>query len=171
MIDIQGGGSDLLFPHHEMGAAQSRILGKRDYARIYMYAGMIGLDGEKMSKSKGNLLFVSRMIMQGCDPMAIRLALLSDRYADDRMWQVELLTQANDLLAKLRLLLSRPEVAPTDPVIQKMINTLSDNLDTPSVFRALEEWCSATEMVTTGDELGSPGELARALDLLLGIAI
>ncbi len=171
MIDIQGGGSDLLFPHHEMGAAQSRILGKRDYARIYMYAGMIGLDGEKMSKSKGNLLFVSRMIMQGCDPMAIRLALLSDRYADDRMWQVELLTQANDLLAKLRLLLSRPEVAPTDPVIQKMIIALSDNLDTPSVFRALEEWCSATEMVTTGDELGSPGELARALDLLLGIAI
>ena len=61
MIDIQGGGSDLLFPHHEMGAAQSRILGKRDYARIYMYAGMIGLDGEKMSKSKGNLLFVSRI--------------------------------------------------------------------------------------------------------------
>ena len=171
MIDIQGGGSDLLFPHHEMGAAQSRILGKRDYARIYMYAGMIGLDGEKMSKSKGNLLFVSRMIMQGCDPMAIRLALLSDRYADDRMWQVELLTQANDLLARLRLLLSRPEVAPTDPVIQKMINALSDNLDTPSVFRALEEWCSATEMVTTGDELGSPGELARALDLLLGIAV
>ncbi len=171
MIDIQGGGSDLLFPHHEMGAAQSRILGKKDYARIYMYAGMIGLDGEKMSKSKGNLVLVSKLINQGHDPMAIRIALLSQKYSLDRMWHESLLKDATHLLRTLALLLSRPEVAPTDWVIQEIINALSNDLDTPRAFAAIELWCEQTTVLASGAPTGSPGELARALDLLLGIAI
>ncbi|MSY30513.1 MAG: cysteine--1-D-myo-inosityl 2-amino-2-deoxy-alpha-D-glucopyranoside ligase, partial [Actinobacteria bacterium] len=61
-IDIQGGGSDLQFPHHEIGASQARALNGKDFARVYMHAGMIGYDGEKMSKSKGNLVLVSTLV-------------------------------------------------------------------------------------------------------------
>lgn len=168
LIDIQGGGSDLIFPHHEIGASQARALGGKEYARIYMYPGMIGLDGEKMSKSLGNLVLLSQLVNEGADPMAIRIALLSEKYSLDRMWHSSNLDTATKFLDRLRLLLSRPEVAPTDRVIQKMIDSLAQDLDTPTVFNVIADWCDETE---NGAEGGSPGELSRAIDLLLGIAI
>jgi L-cysteine:1D-myo-inositol 2-amino-2-deoxy-alpha-D-glucopyranoside ligase len=168
LIDIQGGGNDLLFPHHEMSAAQAVVLKGKRYSRIYMHAGLIGLDGEKMSKSRGNLVFLSKLVTEGADPLAIRLALMSEHYSVDRMWSTQHLLRATQLLDRLRLLLSRPEVAPTDIVIQNMIYALSMNLDTPKTFKILEKWCDDT---TTGVIGGSAGELSRAIDLLLGIAI
>ncbi|MGH3373640.1 MAG: cysteine--1-D-myo-inosityl 2-amino-2-deoxy-alpha-D-glucopyranoside ligase, partial [Actinoallomurus sp.] len=76
-IDVEGGGSDLVFPHHEMGASHAEVAtGERPHARSYVHAGMVALDGEKMSKSRGNLVFVSGLRRDGADPMAIRLALL-----------------------------------------------------------------------------------------------
>ncbi|WP_229847734.1 cysteine--1-D-myo-inosityl 2-amino-2-deoxy-alpha-D-glucopyranoside ligase, partial [Kitasatospora griseola] len=76
-FDIQGGGSDLSFPHHEMGASHAQVaLGAHPYARAYVHAGMVALDGHKMSKSRGNLVFVSALRREGVDPAAIRLALL-----------------------------------------------------------------------------------------------
>jgi L-cysteine:1D-myo-inositol 2-amino-2-deoxy-alpha-D-glucopyranoside ligase len=84
---VQGGGSDLLFPHHEMSAAHAEVGGGRwPFARSYLHAGMVGLDGEKMSKSRGNLVFVSRLRREGVDPGALRLALLSAHYRSDREW-------------------------------------------------------------------------------------
>src|SRR6185369_9716863 len=89
-IAVQGGGSDLLFPHHEMSAAHAESLsGKAPFARHYTHAGMIGLDGEKMSKSKGNLVFVSRLRADHVDSMAVRLALFADHYRTDREWTDE----------------------------------------------------------------------------------
>ena len=86
-IDVQGGGNDLLFPHHECSAAHAeRLTGQAPFAGHYVHAGMIGLDGEKMSKSKGNLVFVSRLRGDKVDPMAIRLALLAGHYRTDRAW-------------------------------------------------------------------------------------
>ena len=83
-LDVQGGGSDLVFPHHEMGASEAHVAtGSWPYARAYVHAGMVGLDGEKMSKSKGNLVFVSRLRADGRDPAAIRLALLAHHYRSD----------------------------------------------------------------------------------------
>lgn len=168
LIDIQGGGSDLAFPHHEMGAAQAAVLKGKDYARIYMHAGLIGLDGEKMSKSLGNLVFLSKLVAAGADPIAVRLALMSEHYSVDRMWSNDQLGNATRFLNRLRLLLSRPEVAPTHHVVQKIIDCLSHDLDTPSALRILREWCDETEGGITG---GSAGELSRAIDLLLGIAL
>lgn len=168
VIDIQGGGSDLLFPHHEMGAAQAAVLTGKDFARVYMHAGLIGLDGEKMSKSRGNLAFLSTLVEQGADPMAVRLALIADHYSEDRMWSDERLVTATKYLERLRLLLSRPEVAPTDSVVQGIINLLAHNLDTPAALKLIDEWCLETENGSVG---GSAGELSRAIDLLLGIAI
>ncbi|CAB4671616.1 MAG: cysteine--1-D-myo-inosityl 2-amino-2-deoxy-alpha-D-glucopyranoside ligase [Actinobacteria bacterium] len=167
LIDIQGGGNDLIFPHHDIGASQAFALGKKPYSRNYMHAGMIGLHGEKMSKSLGNLLFLSTMILEGIDPMAIKVALINRRYSQDYMWNDDALAQAQDLIGRLRLLLSRPEVPPTDLIIEEIIAHLSNDLDTPAVFAALKRWCDQSE---TGGIGGSPGELSRALDTLLGIS-
>jgi L-cysteine:1D-myo-inositol 2-amino-2-deoxy-alpha-D-glucopyranoside ligase len=167
-MDIQGGGNDLLFPHHEMSAAQADVLTGKKYARIYMHAGLIGLDGEKMSKSRGNLAFLSKLVEEGADPIAVRVALMSEHYSLDRMWTAEQLDAATEVVERLRLLLSRPEVAPTTMVVQNLINALSMNLDTPKAFEILETWCRDTESGATG---GSAGELSRAIDLLLGVAL
>ncbi|MCX6430709.1 MAG: cysteine--1-D-myo-inosityl 2-amino-2-deoxy-alpha-D-glucopyranoside ligase [Actinobacteria bacterium] len=167
-IDIQGGGSDLLFPHHEMGASESALLSGQQYARMYVYAGMIGLDGEKMSKSLGNLVFLSRLVNDGFDPMAIRLALISDHYSTDRMWSDTKLIAGVELLDRLRIALSKPEVAPTELVIEGIIQALSNDLDTPRALSLLTSWCDET---FNGGVGGSAGELARAIDLLLGVAI
>lgn len=167
-IDIQGGGSDLIFPHHEMSAAQSRSINNQRFARSYVHAGMIGLDGEKMSKSLGNLIFVSKLIASGINPAAIRWALMGHQYADDLMWNDSIIQEASSDIERLQLNLARMEVAPTDQVIRQIIESLSRNLDTPRALTALREWMDATEAGETG---GVAGELSRALDTLLGVAL
>ena len=167
-IDIQGGGSDLIFPHHEMSAAQSRSINNQRFARSYVHAGMIGLNGEKMSKSLGNLVFVSRLIASGINPAAIRWALMGHHYADDLMWNDLIIENASREIERLQLNLARMEVAPTDLVISQIIQSLSHNLDTPNALSALRQWMDATEAGETG---GVAGELSRALDTLLGIAL
>ena len=166
-IDIQGGGSDLIFPHHEMSAAQSKMINGREFATHYVHAGMIGLDDEKMSKSKGNLVLISNLLNQGHDAMAIRLALLSQHYRTDHMWDENDLIKAGDLLDQLRVALSRMEVAPTETTINEVIAALANDLDTPSAIKSLRNWLAETDAGKVG---GSPGELSRAIDKLLGIA-
>ena len=167
-IDFQGGGSDLIFPHHEMSAAQSKVMNNKEFASHYVHAGMIGLDGEKMSKSKGNLVFVSQLLREGVDAMVIRTALLRHHYRSDHMWHNSELDDAAKFLDELRLCLSRPEVAPTDRTIEAVISSLSEDLNTPGALSALQSWIAATHEGQTG---GDPGELSRAIDALLGIAI
>ena len=167
LIDIQGGGSDLIFPHHFMSAIQVKAITGQQFARGYVHTGMIGLGGEKMSKSKGNLVFVSKLLNDGVDPVVIRFALLRDHYAEDRMWSQELLVSAESDVARIRFALSRNEVAPTSTVVAEIIGALSENLDTPKAIAALFSWVDATESGLVG---GSAGELARALDSVLGLA-
>ena len=167
-IDIQGGGSDLIFPHHEMSAAQARAMNGKKFAANYVHAGMIGLDGEKMSKSKGNLVFVSQLLRDGVDPMAIRIALMSHHYREDHMWVSAELTEAKIFLDALQVALSRMEVAPTDEVIEEIVSALSHDIDTPRALKALKSWIVNTNQGAVG---GKPGELSRAIDALLGIAI
>lgn len=168
LIDIQGGGSDLIFPHHEMCAAQAHVLTGKELASSYVHTGMIGLDGEKMSKSKGNLVFVSRLVSAGVDPMAIRWALMSDHYQSDRMWSDLLLSNAQTQLHQLQSALNAFDVAPTDEVISEIIDALSDDLDTPQVLTILLRWSSET---LKGAQGGSSAELRLVLDGLLGLLL
>ena len=168
LIDIQGGGSDLIFPHHEMCAAQAHLLTGKELASAYVHTGMIGLDGEKMSKSKGNLVFVSRLVEAGTDPMAIRIALMSDRYRHDRMWSQGLLEMAENQLAQIRKAVEASNAAPTDIVIHNIIEALSDDLNTPKVLSILADWSSETLNGATG---GTTNELRDALDSLLGLLL
>jgi L-cysteine:1D-myo-inositol 2-amino-2-deoxy-alpha-D-glucopyranoside ligase len=167
-IDIQGGGSDLIFPHHEMSATQVAISTGREFASHYVHAGMIGLDGEKMSKSLGNLIFVSQLVESGVDPMAIRWALMNGSYGADRMWERSFFDEASVWIERLRSALSRVDVAPTASVISAIITSQSDNLDTTKTLSEIKRWIVATE---SGEEGGHAGELSRFLDSLLGLAL
>ena len=167
-ITLQAGGSDLIFPHHYMTALQAKALNGIEFASCYSHSGMIGLDGEKMSKSKGNLVFVSKLRQEGVSPALIRIALFADRYSTDRMWSRELVDEANKLLTRLLSALSRQEVAPTFEVVQEIVNAISDDLNTPKVFDLLNTWSLKTEEGAVG---GSPGEISRALDTYLGITL
>jgi L-cysteine:1D-myo-inositol 2-amino-2-deoxy-alpha-D-glucopyranoside ligase len=135
---------------------------------MYIHAGMIGLTGEKMSKSLGNLIFVSDLLSRGVPAMAIRWALMNRSYGEDTMWNEVRLSQAISETTALQLALAREEVAPTDLVIESIIESLANNLDTPAALAALNQWSSQTIAGSTG---GSAGELSRAIDTLLGIAL
>ena len=168
LIDIQGGGSDLIFPHHEMCAAQAHVITGKELASTYVHAGMIGLDGEKMSKSKGNLVFVSRLVASGVDPMAIRWALMSDHYRSDRMWSDSILHKAQDELAQLKDALNKNTSAPTEDLIKSIVSAISDDLDTPLVLSHLNAWAALTR---EGSHGGNSEELRKILDALLGLQL
>jgi L-cysteine:1D-myo-inositol 2-amino-2-deoxy-alpha-D-glucopyranoside ligase len=129
---------------------------------------MIGLNGQKMSKSLGNLVFVSTLVNSGVNPITIRCALMMQGYATDRMWSNDLLRDAQVFLDSLTLQLSQTQCAPTSELIQDIIQALSSNLDTQTVFALLQTWIDKSSQ---GSEGGNPGELSRALDALLGIAL
>jgi L-cysteine:1D-myo-inositol 2-amino-2-deoxy-alpha-D-glucopyranoside ligase len=112
-FDVQAGGRDLIFPHHEMSASHARVAldgtGEAPFARRYAHAGMVRLDSEKMSKSRGNLVFVSKLLAAGTDPMAVRLAIISHHYRADWDWTDAALTAAAERLATWRAAVAATE--------------------------------------------------------------
>jgi L-cysteine:1D-myo-inositol 2-amino-2-deoxy-alpha-D-glucopyranoside ligase len=173
-MDVKGGGRDLLFPHHEMSAAQARVIADAPFARTFVHAGMIGLDGEKMSKSKGNLVFVSSLRREGVDPNAIRLALLSSHYRADRDWTSVLLDQALARLAMWRAAVALPAAPDALPMIDQMRRALIDDLNSPRAIQAVDAWADQAldaSRESLSDVTGHAGLAARAVDALLGVAL
>ncbi|GAB2673491.1 cysteine--1-D-myo-inosityl 2-amino-2-deoxy-alpha-D-glucopyranoside ligase [Thalassiella azotivora] len=170
-FDVQGGGSDLVFPHHELGASHAHVLtGTWPYARTYAHAGMVGLDGEKMSKSKGNLVLVSRLRADGVDPAAIRLAVLAHHYRDDWSWTQQGLDQAVARLGRWREAVSCDGGPAADGVLERVRERLADDLDAPAALAAVDRW--AADALTRGGSDGSaPGLVARTVDALLGVRL
>jgi L-cysteine:1D-myo-inositol 2-amino-2-deoxy-alpha-D-glucopyranoside ligase len=114
VFDVQAGGVDLVFPHHEMSASHARVAlapAEHAFARVYAHAGMVSYQGEKMSKSLGNLVFVSRLLADGVDPMAIRMSLLAHHYRSDWEWTDAVLGDGQARLARWRTALARAEAA------------------------------------------------------------
>jgi L-cysteine:1D-myo-inositol 2-amino-2-deoxy-alpha-D-glucopyranoside ligase len=170
-IDVQGGGSDLSFPHHEFGAAHAEALtGVHPFARHYCHAGMIGLDGAKMSKSRGNLVFVSRLRADGVDPMAIRLALLAGHWRSDRAWEPELLAAAEARLAAWREACGLEAGPDAVDVVARLRTHLADDLDTPNALAVVDAW-AAEARERRGNDREAPGLVRAAVDALLGVAI
>ncbi|APT88830.1 cysteine--1-D-myo-inosityl 2-amino-2-deoxy-alpha-D-glucopyranoside ligase [Corynebacterium frankenforstense DSM 45800] len=170
---IQGGGSDLAFPHHEYSAAHAEA--GLDVARMaghYVHCGMIALDGTKMSKSLGNLVFVADLVAAGHDPSAIRLGVFAGHYREDRDWSDAVLAEAEERLAAWRAAAD----AAQDPDAAKAVVTalrerLSDDLDTPGALAALDGW--ARDVVKhDGARRGPAGEtVAEAVHALLGVHV
>lgn len=171
-IDIQGGGCDLKYPHHEYSAAHTECLQSEPrFARHYVHTGMLGLDGEKMSKSLGNLVFVSKLLEQGIDPRVIRLALLDANYYEDRMWTNDFLTQAQRRLEGW-IRACEPGRKTTDPVgaAHTCAEFLSDNLRLPQALHVIDHWAQQTN-----DGLGNYPEggkvMSDFINALLGVTV
>ncbi|MFD6880452.1 MULTISPECIES: cysteine--1-D-myo-inosityl 2-amino-2-deoxy-alpha-D-glucopyranoside ligase [unclassified Streptomyces] len=170
-FDIQGGGSDLAFPHHEMGASHAQALtGEFPMAKAYVHSGMVGLNGEKMSKSKGNLVFVSTLRRSGVDPAAIRLALLSHHYRADWEWTDAVLAEAVARLERWRAAVSRPDGVPADALVEEVREALSRDLDAPAALAAVDRWVEL-QLATDADDESAPGLVSRTVDALLGVAL
>ncbi|MCG8919081.1 cysteine--1-D-myo-inosityl 2-amino-2-deoxy-alpha-D-glucopyranoside ligase [Actinokineospora sp. PR83] len=166
-FDLQGGGSDLIFPHHEYSAAHAEALtGEHPFARHYGHSAMIGLDGLKMSKSRGNLVFVSRLRADRVDPMGIRLGLLAGHYREDRSWTQDILDTALARLDRWRTAVSAPSGAPADDLVARIRDHLSDDLDTPAVIAAVDAWAAQP-----GSDQTAPGKVRTAVDSLLGVLL
>ena len=168
-FDVQGGGSDLIFPHHEFSAAHAECAtGERRFARHYVHAGMIGWDGHKMSKSRGNLVLVSRLRAAGTDPAAIRLGLLAGHYRSDRFWSDTVLAEANERLRRWRAATSLAAGPDAGDLIGRVRRYLADDLDTPKVLAAIDGWVTDA-LEYGGRDSAAPETVATAADALLGI--
>lgn len=168
LFDVQGGGSDLAFPHHEMCAAQGIVAAHEPLAHAFVHSAMVGLDGEKMSKSLGNLVLVSELLAGGADPMAIRLALLAHHYRTDWSW-----TDADLPAAESRLQMWRDAVRTTsalDPTesIERVRRALRNDLDVPAALAAIDTWAGASAVIES-DDVAAPRAITEAVDALLGV--
>ncbi len=180
-FDVQGGGSDLAFPHHEMSGAHLVSLTGDVHARprVHMHAGMVGLDGEKMSKSRGNLVLVSALRERGVDPRAIRLAILAHHYASDWAWTDEGLAAGEARLELWRSAASGNGGPPAEPVLGAIREALAADLDAPRALAAVDAWAHRSLAgpgggswdITDPDVEGAPGVLARGIDALLGVRL
>ncbi len=135
-IDLHGGGTDLIFPHHECEAAQSESVTGVRFVRHWMHVAMVRLDGEKMSKSLGNLVFVSTLLKEH-DPAAVRLALLGQHYQDSYEWRDELMDAAEARLHAWRV------AGRGSAGLAGVRERLDDNLDSPGALAVLDEEAAA----------------------------
>jgi L-cysteine:1D-myo-inositol 2-amino-2-deoxy-alpha-D-glucopyranoside ligase len=142
-IDLHGGGTDLIFPHHECEAAQSEAATGEPFVRHWMHQSMVRMDGEKMSKSLGNLVFVSDL-RKAWDPRAIRLAVLAHHYRHGWDWDDRVMPTANDRLARWRA----GGAAGGDAALDPVRDALDDDLDTPAAVRAVDEAADAGKDVS-----------------------
>lgn len=171
VIDLQGGGSDLIFPHHFMSAQLIKAATGRNFARHFIHTGMIGYEGEKMSKSKGNLVFVSKLLEQGIDPLVIRWALLKGHYQTDRNWTDELLMQASTEVELVRSALSKSEVVDPNQSLKSIADALANNLDTESALEMIIKWSQESlDLDKKGEFVNSAGLMSRGIDALLGLS-
>jgi len=188
-FDVQAGGSDLVFPHHEMSASHARVAFAPErgvFARVYAHAGMVSYQGQKMSKSLGNLVFVSRLVADGVDPMAVRMALLAHHYRSDWEWTGAVLAEAQGRLARWRSALAHVEAAaphvPTahppaaaELVLAGVRTRMRDDLDAPGALEVVGRWADsvlagAPTRITPDDVAGA--RLVRdTVDALLGVSL
>ncbi|SDU85094.1 L-cysteine:1D-myo-inositol 2-amino-2-deoxy-alpha-D-glucopyranoside ligase [Microlunatus sagamiharensis] len=169
-FDVQAGGSDLVFPHHEMSAVEGQVTTGEVFARAYLHSGMVGLDGEKMSKSRGNLVFVSALRRSGVDPMAIRLALLAHHYRSDWMYSDADLAAAAERLATWREAVRLDSALNAEATLAEVRAALADDLDAPRALAAVDAWAGAS-LAMDGDDTEAPGLVARLADGLLGVVL
>ena len=170
-FDVKGGGTDLVFPHHEMSAVQANALTGGDvFARLYVHQAMVGFEGAKMSKSRGNLVLVSKLRADGVDPMAIRLVLLDQHYRTDWEYTPDLLEAAQARLARWREALSVNQGADATTTIASVRAAIADDLDTRGALAAVDEWAEAT-LAGQWDDAGAPGLVARTVDAVLGVRL
>lgn len=176
-LTVQGGGSDLIFPHHEFSAGHTAALADRELAEHFVHTGMVGLDGEKMSKSLGNLVLVSKLLAEGVDPRAIRVVMLGQHYRSDWFYETSLLSGAQERLAAWSARLPSTTPARAQELLQSLRAALADDLNSPAALAALDAWAaeagqSPDAAVSDATPEAAGPELVRdAVDALLGVRL
>jgi L-cysteine:1D-myo-inositol 2-amino-2-deoxy-alpha-D-glucopyranoside ligase len=166
-IDVQGGGSDLVFPHHEMSASEAQAARPgQPFAHSYVHGGMVAYEGQKMSKSLGNLVFVSKLRESGVDPTLIRLAIVAHHYRSDWEWTDADLRAADERLTAWRRALPTAGAERATELVTAVRAALADDLDAPQALALIDAWAAEP----AGD--GSGADLVRDLvDARLGVAL
>jgi L-cysteine:1D-myo-inositol 2-amino-2-deoxy-alpha-D-glucopyranoside ligase len=182
-FDVQGGGSDLLFPHHEMSTSLLRVMSAGDAAdvtstssgaHVHVHAGMVALDGQKMSKSRGNLEMVSRLRGAGAEAMAIRLALLDHHYRSDWEWAPSDLERGLLRFTRWRDAVSGNDGPDATETLAQIRDAVADDLDAPRALRAVDAWADlslGSDAAVSGWVAGAPGVVARAVNAILGVRL
>ncbi len=132
-IDLHGGGSDLIFPHHECERAQSEAATGEPFVRHWLHGPMVYMDGKKMSKSLGNLVFVDKL-RETYDPRAIRLAIIEHHYRENWSWDDELMPRSVERLERWQSAAG----GLTTSVIDCVREALDDDLDTRAAVLAVD---------------------------------
>ena len=159
---VNGGGVDLVFPHHEFTEAHTGALTGRQHAKAHVHAGLVSYRGEKMSKSLGNLVLVSDLVAAGVDPRAIRLAVLAHHYRDEWEWTDTVLTEATARLERWLLWGMRASGTRTS-LVAELRGSLAADLDAPAALAAIDERATAVAPPSTAE--------LDAIDALLGIRL
>jgi len=168
---VQGGGTDLIFPHHEMGAGHAYSLAGVPLARHYAHAGMVGLDGEKMSKSKGNLVLVSKLRAAGEEPAAIRLAILAHHYRSDWSWTDAGFSEAKERLSLWRTAVAGAPEGSATALLAQMRQALARDLNAPAALEAVDSWAKQAKQSAAAGSRQDQALIRDALDALLGVEL
>jgi len=165
-IDIHAGGLDLIFPHHENEAAQSRCAnGGAELARVWMHNGFLSMGADKMSKSAGNVVSVGELLDAGVKGSALRLSLMSAHYRQPLTWNSELIEQSTSILdslgAAVRSSTDLPSLQGDLPAA--FIDALCDDLNTPFAIRIMQEY---RKIVTTSSSIVERTEARSMLDAI-----
>lgn len=162
---VQGGGEDLIFPHHEFTAAHATALSGTPLAHAYCHAGLVSYQGHKMSKSRGNLVFVSQLLNAGADPSAIRLGLLAHHYRSEWEWHDSELELATRRLESWRQGLNRSsdDAASSLAVLRQLRAALANDLDTTVMLATLD--------AALDRGVDDPALIADAVASLLGVTL
>jgi L-cysteine:1D-myo-inositol 2-amino-2-deoxy-alpha-D-glucopyranoside ligase len=167
-IDVQGGGTDLIYPHHEYSAAHAEVAtGAAPFADTYVHTAVVALDGHKMSKSRGNLVFVSALRRRAA-PAAIRLALLAHHHTREWEWTDEELTAAVARLDRWRAATMMASGPDARELLAEVRERLSDGLDAPGALAAVDRWVDAC-LAVGGDDREAPALARDIVDALLGV--
>ena len=164
-LDLHGGGTDLIFPHHECEIAQSESISGEQFCGHWMHSAMVSYEGEKMSKSLGNLVFVSDLL-KTADPRAIRLALMRHHYRAGFEWYDTDLEEGTALLHRLSAAAGASSGPDPTPFAARVYSALDDDLDAPKALEALDDLASA--ILSGGDDNTAPTVLCE-LGALLGV--
>jgi L-cysteine:1D-myo-inositol 2-amino-2-deoxy-alpha-D-glucopyranoside ligase len=152
-IDLHGGGTDLIFPHHECERAQSEAATGEPFVKHWMHTCLVSKDGQKMSKSLGNLVFVDKLRTEW-DPMVIRLGLIEHHYRTEWEWDDELMPRNAERLRRWR---DSADGEASD-LLAEVRERLDDDLDTPGAVAAIDAAVAA-------------GASTRAAGALLGVQL
>jgi L-cysteine:1D-myo-inositol 2-amino-2-deoxy-alpha-D-glucopyranoside ligase len=160
---VQGGGYDLVYPHHEMSTSHLReVTGRQHPAEAFVHTGLVGYHGHKMSKSRGNLVFVSQLLADGVPADVIRLTLLAQHYRTDWEYTTSLLLAAARRWQRWHDAAHLAGDADESEAIAELRAAVADDLDTPRALDVVDAWALRT---------GRGSAMVPAVSALLGVEI